>query len=462
MMGSPYVAQPRGAGPAQRVEGMDRIVIVGLNHKTAPISIREKFAAVCGEGTFQLQELSQFQPIREVFQVSTCNRMEILFTTPNLDQGIGSVLGFLAGIYGQTGAALKPYLYTYIDQEAVKHLFRVACSLDSMVVGEPQILGQIKQAYRQAVEARTSGVILNRLLHKSFSVAKLVRTETRIGRSAVSISYAAVELAKKIFNELTGKTVLLIGAGEMAELAAEHLLNNSVERIVVANRTLERAVALAKRFRGTSVPLEEVAEELSRADIIICSTGSATPILSADEVKSRMRSRRNRPLFFIDIAVPRNVDPEVNRLQNVYLYNIDDLQGIVDLNRADRLREAGRAEHIIAAEALKFESWLRTLEVVPTIVALREKAEQIRQGEMKKSFGHLEPLPADLAEALHMMSQSIVNKVLHDPILFLKRTSTRARKEFYLDTARKMFNLDSDEPEAQGEEDVSLDSREAT
>jgi glutamyl-tRNA reductase len=441
---------------------MDRIVLIGLNHKTAPIGIREKFAAVCVDGMGQLQQLAQFQPLREVFQVSTCNRMEVLFTTPNLDQGIGVVVGFLGEVYGQTGAALKPYLYTYIDQEAVKHLFRVTCSLDSMVVGEPQILGQIKQAYRQAVEARTSGVILNRLLHKAFSVAKQVRTETRIGRSAVSISYAAVELAKKIFNELTGKVVLLIGAGEMAELAAEHLLNNSVDRIIVANRTLERAMALAKRFRGTSVPLEEVAEELTRADIIISSTGSPDPILTADEVKRRMRSRRNRPLFFIDIAVPRDIDPEVNRIENVYLYNIDDLQGIVDLNRADRLREAGRAEHIITAEALKFDSWLRTLEVVPTIVALREKAEEIRQGELKKTFGPLGPLQEELAKSLEVMTRSIVNKVLHDPILFLKRTSGKARKDLYLDTARKMFNLDADQAEAQAEEDVSLDSREAT
>jgi len=441
---------------------MDRIVLIGLNHKTAPIDIREKFAAVCADGMVQLQQLAQFQVLKEVFEVSTCNRMEVLFTTPTLDQGMGAVVGFLGEIYGQTGGALKPYLYTYIDQEAVKHLFRVTCSLDSMVVGEPQILGQIKQAYRQAVEARTSGVILNRLLHKAFSVAKQVRTETRIGRSAVSISYAAVELAKKIFNELTGKVVLLIGAGEMAELAAEHLLNNSVDRIIVANRTLERAMALAKRFRGTSVPLDEVAEELSRADIIISSTGSPDPILTADEVKRRMRSRRNRPLFFIDIAVPRDIEPAVNRIENVYLYNIDDLQGIVDLNRADRLREAGRAEHIITAEALKFESWLRTLEVVPTIVALREKAEQIRQGELKKTFGPLDPLPDDLARSLQVVTQSIVSKVLHDPILFLKRTSSKARKDLYLDTARKMFNLDADQSEAQTEEDVSLDSREAT
>ena len=273
--------------------------------------------------------LGQMRALRESFYLTTCNRMEVLFTTPRLDEGISAVVGLLADIYGQTGAALKPYLYTYIDQDAVKHLYRVACSLDSMVVGEPQILGQIKGAYLQATEAKTSGVILNRLLHKSFSVAKRVRTETRIGSSAVSISYAAVELAKKIFQELQGRIALLIGAGEMAELAAEHLLSNGVERIVVANRTLARALALAKRFNGTTVGWEELAEELRRVDIIVSSTGSPEPILSAEQVKQRMRARRNRPLFFIDIAVPRDIDPEVNRLVNVYLYNIDDLQGIV-------------------------------------------------------------------------------------------------------------------------------------
>ena len=308
---------------------MDRIVLIGLNHKTAPVEIREKFAVVCVDTSGPLMNLTQMRALRESFYLSTCNRMEVLFTTPRLDEGISAVVGLLADIYGQTGSALKPYLYTYIDQDAVKHLYRVACSLDSMVVGESQILGQIKDAYRQATEAKTSGVILNRLLHKSFSVAKQVRTETRIGSSAVSISYAAVELAKKIFQELQGRIALLIGAGEMAELAAEHLLSNGVERIVVANRTLERALALAKRFNGTTVGWDELAEELTRVDIIVSSTGSPEPILSAEQVKQRMRARRNRPLFFIDIAVPRDIDPEVNRIDNVYLYNIDDLQGIV-------------------------------------------------------------------------------------------------------------------------------------
>ena len=438
---------------------MDRIVLIGLNHKTAPVEIRERFNVVCVDTSGPLADLARLRSLRESFYLSTCNRMEVLFTTPTLDEGISAVVGLLASIYGQTGAALKPYLYTYIDQDAVKHLFRVACSLDSMVVGEPQILGQIKDSYRQATEVKTSGVILNRLLHKSFSVAKRVRTETRIGSNAVSISYAAVELAKKIFGELKGKIALLIGAGEMAELAAEHLLANGVERIVVANRTLERALVLARRFNGSTVPWEELVEELKQIDIIISSTGSPEPILTGEQVKKRMRARRNRPLFFIDIAVPRDIDPKVNRIDNVYLYNIDDLQGIVEINRAERLKEAARAEHIIAAEALRFDAWLRTLEVVPTIVSLREKAEQIREAEVHKTLSQLGSLSGEQIEAIQVLTQSVVNKMLHDPILFLKRTSTRSRKDFYLDVTRKLFHLDEDQPETEeGEDQLSLDS----
>jgi glutamyl-tRNA reductase len=332
-----------------------------------------------------------------------------------------------------------------------------------MVVGEPQILGQIKDAYRQATEAKASGVVLNRLLHKSFSVAKRVRTETRIGSNAVSISYAAVELAKKIFGELQGKIALLIGAGEMAELAAEHLISNGVERIVVANRTLERALALARRFNGSTVPWEELVEELRKTDIIISSTGSPEPILNAGQVRKRMRARRNRPLFFIDIAVPRDIDPDVNRIDNVYLYNIDDLQGIVEINRGERIKEAARAEHIISAEALKFDAWLRTLEVVPTIVSLREKAEQIRKAEIHKTLNQLDSLSGGEIEAIHVLTRSVVNKLLHDPILFLKRISTRSRKDSYLDVARKLFHLDEDQPETEeGEDQLSLDSDKAS
>jgi glutamyl-tRNA reductase len=442
---------------------MDRIVLIGLNHKTAPVEIRERFNIVCVDSKGPLSDFAQIRLLRESFYLSTCNRMEVLFTTPRLDEGISAVVGLLAEIYGQTGAALKPYLYIYIDQDAVKHLFRVACSLDSMVVGEPQILGQIKDAYRQATEAKASGVVLNRLLHKSFSVAKRVRTETRIGSNAVSISYAAVELAKKIFGELQGKIALLIGAGEMAELAAEHLISNGVERIVVANRTLERALALARRFNGSTVPWEELVEELRKTDIIISSTGSPEPILNAGQVRKRMRARRNRPLFFIDIAVPRDIDPDVNRIDNVYLYNIDDLQGIVEINRAERIKEAARAEHIISAEALKFDAWLRTLEVVPTIVSLREKAEQIRKAEIHKTLSQLDSLSGGEIEAINILTRSVVNKLLHDPILFLKRISTRSRKDSYLDVARKLFHLDEDQPETEeGEDQLSLDSDKAS
>ena len=441
---------------------MDRIVLIGLNHKTAPVEIREKFASVCVDGTTPLEEISKLRPVKEVFFITTCNRMEVLFTTPALDQGISEVMRRLADVYGQTSAALKPYLYIYLDHEAVKHLFRVACSLDSMVVGEPQILGQIKQAYRDATEAKTSGVIVNQLLHKSFSVAKRVRTETQIGSSAVSISYAAVQLARKIFHDLQGKKAMLVGAGEMAELAAEHLLSHGVDEIVVANRTLDRALALARRFNGSTVALEELAEELKRVDIIISSTGSPEPIINFLDVRKQMRARRNRPLFLIDIAVPRDIDPEVNRIDNVYLYNIDDLQGIVEMNRGERLKEATRAEHIIEAEALKFEGWLRTLEVVPTIVSLRRKAEEIRQTEIGRTINQLDSLSEEQIDALQVLTQSIVNKVLHDPILFLKRTSTRTKKDYYLDVTHRLFNLDGDHLQVEGNEgQVSIESREA-
>jgi glutamyl-tRNA reductase len=438
---------------------MDRIVLIGLNHKTAPVDIREKFADICVDGAAPLEQLSRIGRVKEVLFVSTCNRMEVLFTTPTLEKGIGVVVRFLADVYGQTSSALKPYLYIHLDHEAVKHLFRVASSLDSMAVGESQILGQIKQAYRDTVEAKTSGVILNRLLHKAFSVAKRVRTETKIGSSAVSISYAAVRLARKIFDDLRGKKAMLVGAGEMAELAAEHLRGHGVEEIVVANRTLDRALELARKLNGTTVSLEELDQELERVDIIISSTGSPQPVIKAREVRKRMRARRNRPLFFIDIAVPRDIEPEVNRIDNVYLYNIDDLQSIVEVNRAERSKEAARAEHIIDSETMKFEGWLRTLEVVPTIVSLRQKAEEVRRTEIRKTFGQLNCIPEEQIDAIEVLTQSIVNKLLHDPILFLKRASSKARKDFYLDIAHRLFSLDEDQQELEAAEpQIYLDS----
>jgi len=297
-------------------------------------------------------------------------------------------------------------------------------------------------AYREATECRTVGVILNRLLHKTFSVAKRVRSETSIGSHAVSISYAAVEMARKIFGTLEDKKVLLIGAGEMAELAAEHFLSHGVRHMTVANRTLERAVDLARQYRADTVPFEHLLDALKNVDIVLTSTGSPDPILRYQDVKSRMRERRNRPLFFIDIAVPRDVDPRINDLDNVYLYDIDDLQGVVDLNRDQRRKEAERAEHIIAEETLKFSMWLRTLDVVPTIVALRNKAETIRCNELQKTFSHLPHLTDRDRESIELLTQSIVKKILHDPILFLKKKSERGTMQTCVDYTQQLFNLE--------------------
>ncbi|HOV86639.1 MAG TPA: glutamyl-tRNA reductase [Syntrophobacteraceae bacterium] len=421
---------------------MSQLVLVGMNHKTAPIEIRERLAAVCREDKHLLHRFPQLRYVDELFVLSTCNRVEILFVCNQLHEATHEVKSLLRGHLGDAlSAQVESCFYTYQFLDAVKHLFRVASSLDSMVVGEPQILGQIKAAYREATECKAVGVILNRLLHKAFSVAKRVRSETMIGSHAVSISYAAVELARKIFRDLRDKRVLLIGAGEMAELAAEHLLAQGVRQLMVANRTLERAVELAGRFKGETVSFSHILDALKNVDIVLTSTGSPEPILRHKDVKSRMRERKNRPLFFIDIAVPRDVEQRVNEIENVYLYDIDDLQGIVDFNRAGRQLEAERAEHIVAEETVKFQQWLCTLDVVPTIVGLREKADAIRRQELLRTLSHLPHLTEKDRKAIDVLTQSIVKKLLHDPIMFLKKKAHRGSKQLFTDCTQQLFNL---------------------
>lgn len=426
---------------------MCHIILLGMNHKTAPVEIRERLAVACRQEINPLQMLPHLENVEELMFLSTCNRVEFLFTCQDRDGGVREVLALLQTHLGWDSAEnLRDYVYTFRGMEAVRHLFRVASSLDSMVVGEPQILGQLKIAYREATEWRTVRVILNRLLHKTFSVAKRVRSETCIGSCAVSISYAAVELAKKIFGNLQDKRVLLIGAGEMAELAAEHLLAQGVRNMVVANRTLERAVDLAKRFRADTIPFEHLLNALKNTDIVLSSTGAPEPILKHNDVRARMRERRNKPLFFIDIAVPRDIDPKINEIDNVYLYDIDDLQGVIDLNREERKKEAQRAEHIIAEETLKFQEWMATLNVVPTIVALREKAETIRRAELQKTFSHLPHMSEKDRLAVEVLTEAIVKKLLHDPIVFLKKKAERSTKEVFVDYTQQLFNLaDGDE-----------------
>jgi glutamyl-tRNA reductase len=429
-----------------------KIVDIGMNHETAPIELRECLAAGPESTGRILSALRGLSCIREGMFLSTCNRIEVLFTSDREAEAKEAVLSLMSALGELPRDTLSGRFYSLEGMDAVKHIFRIASSLDSMVVGEPQILGQIKEAYRRATQERTSGVIVNRLMHRAFHVAKRIRTETGICSSAVSVSYAAVELAKKIFHSLDGKNVLLIGAGEMAELAARHLVNNGITSMSVANRTFERAVDVAARFEARAVSFDEIAGEIVDADIVICSTASPEPVITFEQIKTSLRKRRNRPLFFIDIAVPRDVEPRVNKLANVYVYDIDDLKGVIALNVEQRKREAVRAERIVQEEVFKFAQWLNTLSVVPTIVALQEKADAIVQAELKKSYNLLGHLTDTQKGAVQVLARSIAEKVLNDPILFLKGKAERDAGDTYLDVARRLFNLDSNRGEKYGSE----------
>lgn len=429
------------------------LLLIGVNHKTAPVDLREKLAGLIPDLGRAYQSLKACPEFLELLLYTTCNRVELLCVTEDMAGAEVRVKAFFAGNPEIPTPLLDESLYVRRDSEAVQHLFRVAASLDSMVVGEPQILGQVKAAYRQATQHRATGAILNRLLHKTFSVAKRVRRETGIGDQAVSVSYAAIALGRKIFGTLTEKTVLLLGAGEMAELALEHLKGQGVAKIIVANRTLERGVRLAERFRGEAVSLEELEAQLLAADILLSSTGSDQYLLTRDQVKAVMRRRKQRPLFLIDIAVPRDLDPAINDLDNVYLYNIDDLQEVVAQGWQHRQKEAAKAERLVAAETLKFLDWLDTLQVYPTIIALKEKAERISKGELKKTLGQLGPLTPEQRQALEVLAHAITQKLLHDPIIFLKRNHHRQKPFKELDLIRRLFHLDKDRQKDYTEKD---------
>jgi glutamyl-tRNA reductase len=428
----------------------DKVMLLGVNHKTAPVEIRERLAFSDNPGA-PYMALRAIPGCDEFCFLSTCNRVEVLFSASNGEETERQIRDFLfanAMTYEEAGK----YVYLHKGEEAIRHLFRVGASLDSMIIGEPQILGQLKQAYREASERNCTGVILNRLLHKAFSVAKRIRTETGIGSSAVSISYAAVELAKKIFGNLDGKRAMLAGAGEMAELAAQHLLNQGIAEVVVANRTFERAVNMARCFNGKAVAFEELVPELAYVDILISSTGAPNLILTRDQLKPIMRQRRNSPLFLIDIAVPRDLDPQLNDLDNVYLYGIDDLQNVVEMNKAERDKEALRAERIVTEETLKFMLWLGSMEITPTIVALREKANEVCQVELAKTLVQLKNLSPKEEKSLEKMVSAIANKLLHNPILYLKSNDEAEEKRRKLAMTRKIFGLDPAPPEREGED----------
>lgn len=421
------------------------ILIVGLSHKTAPVAVREKIAfegETMGDG---LKTLLEYPHIAEALIVSTCNRVEIYGTAvrKEVEGAREDIASFLSTFHGVSRRDIDPHLYSLSGDEAVKHIFRVTASLDSMMVGEPQILGQVKDAYTCAAQAQATGNILNRLLHKAFSVAKRIRTETRIATSAVSISFAAVELARKIFGELDGKTVMLIGAGEMAELAARHLLNNGVEHIIVANRTYDRAVSLAEEFGGSAIHFDDLEQQMELADIVISSTGAPTTIIGKKMVQGVIKRRRHRPMFFIDIAVPRDIEAAVNEVENVYAYDIDDLEGVVQANIKAREKEAAKAEEIVHQEVAQFRDWMSTREAFPTIVKLREWAEDIRKSELEKTLRKLNGLEDADRKRIEAMTEAILNKILHRPIAQVKRASHSKRGGGDLvEIMRKLFELD--------------------
>ncbi|OHB28605.1 MAG: glutamyl-tRNA reductase [Desulfuromonadaceae bacterium GWC2_58_13] len=418
------------------------IIVVGLSHKTAPVEIRERLAFAPTAMEKPLHELLALPTVTEGVIVSTCNRVELYACSRDTDACIGQLKRFLASFHNIPLEQLESHLYDYQGEDAIRHVFRVSSSLDSMVIGEPQILGQIKTAYGYATEFKTVGLILNRFLHKAFSVAKRVRTETDIASNAVSVSFAAVELARKIFGSLEDKKVLLIGAGEMCELAARHFLNNGASSVTVTNRTFERAVKLAEEFQGQAVPFDEFPQRLHQIDIVLTSTGAPNFILGHEKMEEVIRKRKNKPMFLIDIAVPRDIDPRVNKIDNIYLYDVDDLQGVVQANLKERHKEAKKAEVIIDQEIGQFFRWLGCLDVVPTIVSLRKKLEEIRQGELQKTFANLKNLDPKERQAIEALTSAIINKVLHQPTTVLKQAQNDSAGSDYVDAVRTLFALE--------------------
>ncbi len=423
-----------------------RILLTGVNHKTAPVELREQLAIAperLGEATLALRH---FPGVSEAMVLSTCNRVELLACHESAHPDL---LVFLQKFLGVDTTQLRPHVYEYHEGEAVRHLFRVASSLDSMVVGEPQILGQVKESYTVARAVGAVQTHLERLLQSTFTVAKKVRSETQIGSSSVSIASVAVDLAKKIFGSLNGKRILLVGAGKMSELAARHLMQQGAHSLLVANRTFDRALRIAREFEAQAVRFEDLYATADQADIIITSTGSQHHIFRREHGQQFLHKRRNRPMFFIDIAVPRDVDPEMNRVDGVFLYDIDDLQSVAASHLADRAREAQRAEEIITQEVLRFQRKAQTLNVTPMIVELQNTAEDIRQAELRRVQARLQSLTPEQQAAVESLTRGLMNKFLHQPMQSLKAAAQES-DALVIEVLREIFGLSSAQEQPTG------------
>jgi len=412
--------------------------LLGVNHKTASVEVREQLAIPERRLPDALRDLMQVPGVGEGMILSTCNRVEVLAQTAN---GSADLRQFFRRHFSLDSSLYEPHLYEFRQNDAVRHVFRVASSLDSMIVGEPQILGQVKEAYATARAAGAVQSYLDLLLTRAFAVAKRVRSETEVGSSSVSVASAAVELAAKIFGSLEGKQVCLVGAGKMSELAARHLLGRGAGPIFVANRTYERACDLATRFGGKAIRFDRLYEHCEQADIVITSTGAPVAIFRREHGEKFLAKRKNRPMFFIDIAVPRDVDPAMNKLDGIFVYDIDDLQDVVSSHLSGRKQEAQNAEKIIEAEVERFQARLQTLHVVPTILSLQDHFETIRQAELDRVRGRLGKLSPEQEHAVEALSRGIVNKILHTPITRLKSAAAGPEITTLLDTFRRMFNL---------------------
>ena len=436
------------------------LIVVGLSHKTAPVEIRERLAVPESRLGEALARLCSYPGVKEGILLSTCNRVEVYSVVEDVDTGYGRIQEFLADTHlSLSSEQLTPHLYWHTGDRAIAHLFRVASSLDSMIIGESQILGQLKDAFEVALAHKTTGVIMNKVVKKAISVAKRVRTETKIAEMAVSVSYAAVELAKKIFSNLHEKTVLLVGAGEMAKLAAKHLIANGVGHVRITTRTPQHAVDLAEKFGGTAVPFDQFKDDMASADIVLVSTGAAHYLVGAEDVHRAVQERMNRPMFLIDISVPRNIDPAVRHVDNAFLFDIDDLKHRVEQNRAERVHEAEKAERMVIEEVTMILDWMKSLEVTPTIVALRNRVEDIKRAEVEKVLGRLGHLSAQDRELVEGLASSIVNKLIHRTMVTLKNEINSSSGPAFVEAARQFYALDRPAASTQQTETYSESSR---
>src|SRR6185369_8057229 len=421
------------------------IVLVGLTHKTAPLEMRERLAFAEPLLPEALESLVGLNALDEALIVSTCNRVELIASTPmGSEQGLDSLADFLSQYHNLPSGSLNGHIYKHTDGNAIKHLFRVAASLDSMVIGESQILGQVKEAYQHAINAGTIGRVLSQLMHRTLSVAKRIRTETGVAQNAVSVSSVAVELARKIFGELSDKTVLLVGAGEMGELAARNLIEAGTSKLIVTNRTAERAEEIASRYSGGAVNFEAFYDVLPSADIVICSTGAPDYVVRPTETKRALKSRKKKgPVLFIDISVPRNIDPGLAGLENAFLFDVDDLDSIVQANIKEREKEARQAESIIDAEVEQFTQQLRSLDIGPAVVEVKELLAQIVITEFKRNRKRLGEMTQEQESAIEeILIPALVNKLSHPMIVHLRNAARDQQPSQMIDELRKMIRID--------------------